>query len=442
MLVSFLRQFYLQYQGHHLALDLELSKLIEALEHSSFNDQSLMSQALKDTLRQPVNRASQNISDISLLDSICHLLSLYRNIILQFDTHNKEQKRTEYKLINSCIDELINTSDDVKVHTSLQDELDLILKSLKKTSNNSQLYTSFHKMILLLFNNINKEKDASKFFFDSLNKALLDVKNVVVDSTVLAQGSVLNNLRWDQDLVKNIDKISDVLNSSKNTLTIQADISKTVNSIMSAVKEKGTFDKDYQESLLSHLRNMEQKLATVEKEALGYKAKLDKHKILSMQDKLTKLPNRAALDEKFLQEFNIAKKQGTPLWVAVADLDYFKKVNDTFGHTAGDKTLQTVASLLNRSLRENEFIARFGGEEFVILVPNISQVGIEKKLNRVREKIKSIPFKFKGTSMTISISIGATKVRIDDAGEYFTFERADKALYQAKEQGRDRVVII
>ena len=318
----------------------------------------------------------------------------------------------------------------------------MIQYDLKKTSNNSQLYTSFHKMILLLFNNINKEKDASKFFFDSLNKALLDVKNVVVDSTVLAQGSVLNNLRWDQDLVKNIDKISDVLNSSKNTLTIQADISKTVNSIMSAVKEKGTFDKDYQESLLSHLRNMEQKLATVEKEALGYKAKLDKHKILSMQDKLTKLPNRAALDEKFLQEFNIAKKQGTPLWVAVADLDYFKKVNDTFGHTAGDKTLQTVASLLNRSLRENEFIARFGGEEFVILVPNISQVGIEKKLNRVREKIKSIPFKFKGTSMTISISIGATKVRIDDAGEYFTFERADKALYQAKEQGRDRVVII
>ena len=442
MLVSFLRQFYLQYQGHHHALDLELTKLIEALEHSSFNDQSLMSQELKKTLSKPVNKVNQNVSDVTLLDSICHILSLYRSIILQFDSHNKEQKCTEDKLINSCIDELINTSGDVKVHVSLQDELDLILKNLKKTSSNNQLYTSFHQMILLLFNNINKEKAASKFFFDSLNKALNDVKSVVVDSTVLTQDSALHNLRWDQKLVENIDKISEVLNTKKNTLSMQADISKTISSIMSTIKNKGTFDKDYQESLLGHLRTMEKKLATVEQEALGYKAKLDEHKILSMQDKLTKLPNRAALDEKFLQEFNIAKEQGTPLWVAVADLDYFKKVNDTFGHTAGDKTLQTVASLLSRSLRESEFIARFGGEEFVILIANLSKVGIEKMLNRVREKVKSIPFKFKGTNMTITISIGATKVRIDDAGEYFTFERADKALYQAKEQGRDRVVII
>lgn len=442
MLVSFLRQFYLQYKGHHRALDLELTKLIKVLENSSFNDQSLISTNLKQALTKPIKNGSQGISDASLLNSICDVLSVYRNIILQFEIDKTAQQRSEDQLVNSYINTIITVADDINVHISLQDELDQIFKTIKNTTSNTQLYDNFQQMILLLFNNINKEKTASKFFFDSLNKALIDVKNVVDLSSDLTHKAAQQNKHWDKQLVQNVGKISDALKSTANTLDVQTDIANTVDSIMTAIKNKGSFDLDYQQGLLSHLKTMEQKLVTVEKEAQGYKTKLDKHKMLSMQDKLTKLPNRAALDDKFLSEFNLAKEQGTPLWVAVADLDHFKNINDTFGHTAGDKTLQTVASLLSRSLRETEFIARFGGEEFVILVPNINRIGIEKMLNRVREKVKSIPFKFKGVSITISISIGATKVHPDDSGEYFTFERADKALYQAKEQGRNRVVII
>ena len=246
---------------------------------------------------------------------------------------------------------------------------------------------------------------------------------------------------WNKNLTAKVESIGSQLRAPNGTDQTQSAISGEIEDILKAIKYKEEFDKQDFDALLTNFKSMEDHLKAVEEEVQGYKSKLDEQKILSMQDSLTKLPNRAALDEKFAEEFKRAQLRNVPLWVIVADLDFFKKVNDTYGHAAGDKTLQVVASLLSRSLRESEFVARFGGEEFVILVPEISKIALSAMLNRVREKIKTLPFKFKGKSVQITISLGATKVKLSDRDEHFTFERADQALYKAKEQGRDRVII-
>ena len=95
---------------------------------------------------------------------------------------------------------------------------------------------------------------------------------------------------------------------------------------------------------------------------------------------------------------------------------------------------------LRNSLRDTEFVSRFGGEEFVFLLPDVSESDIKPLLNRVREKVKSIPFKFKNQRITVTVSIGAAQI-IENELITETFERADAALYKAKHQSRDRVII-
>ena len=102
-----------------------------------------------------------------------------------------------------------------------------------------------------------------------------------------------------------------------------------------------------------------------------------------------------------------------------------KTINDNFGHSTGDKTLQVIAMALKNSLRDSEFVARYGGEEFVLLLPDITQDHISTLLNRVREKVKNIPFKFKNQRITVTLSIGAAQVMDNE-----TIEVIDKLMYR------------
>ena len=127
--------------------------------------------------------------------------------------------------------------------------------------------------------------------------------------------------------------------------------------------------------------------------------------------------------------------------IAIVDIDHFKNINDTFGHIAGDKALKIVARALQKSIKDSNFIARFGGEEFVLLLSDANANEISTQLDLLRNTIKSIPFRFKGEQVTITISIGATQFKTGDNEATDAFERADKALYDAKSSGRDKVII-
>lgn len=124
--------------------------------------------------------------------------------------------------------------------------------------------------------------------------------------------------------------------------------------------------------------------------------------------------------------------------LVVIDVDHFKSINDRYGHSAGDKTLQVIARALKKSIRKSDFIARYGGEEFVLLMPGMPLTHAQKPLEKVRQVIKSIPFKFKEKEVEITISLGATQFVKGDTA-LSAFDRADAALYEAKNSGRDRL---
>lgn len=159
---------------------------------------------------------------------------------------------------------------------------------------------------------------------------------------------------------------------------------------------------------------------------------------LAETDSLTGLGNRRALRHDLTSLVSRNRRQGMSLALAVLDLDHFKRVNDEFGHDAGDKVLEEFGRILVQSTRESDRAYRFGGEEFVLILQGVDGPGLEAALdqlqNRIRERLAS-------HGDPVTVSIGATRVLADDTADA-CLQRADQAMYKAKMDGRDRVKVL
>jgi diguanylate cyclase (GGDEF)-like protein len=182
-----------------------------------------------------------------------------------------------------------------------------------------------------------------------------------------------------------------------------------------------------QESAFTNLRLVEQ----IEKvNALNQQLE-----VLTTTDPLTGLNNRRAFEYRMAQELAIVKRRSIPLTLVIVDVDRFKLINDTYGHTAGDKVLQTIAALLTKSARNVDVVARIGGEEFAVILPNTDETSALTVAERMRVAV--VNEVWLNTPLTISLGT-ATLLNHENASSLFV--RADKAMYSAKENGRDRVV--
>lgn len=186
------------------------------------------------------------------------------------------------------------------------------------------------------------------------------------------------------------------------------------------------------------LQGLAERVASMEQEAQGYRDHLEVQRQKALIDPLTGLPNRAAWSERLEYEVNAWHQQGNNLSLAMLDLDHFKRINDGYGHLAGDKVLKIIANVLSKRLRATDFIARFGGEEFVLLMPD-SALGDALELGeRLRAAIEACPFHFKGERVTITMSIGMAQFQPGERSD-LALKRADEALYRAKAAGRNQV---
>lgn len=169
--------------------------------------------------------------------------------------------------------------------------------------------------------------------------------------------------------------------------------------------------------------------------------------ILATTDMLTGVLNRRALRQRLIEELERCARKETSLCLFMADLDHFKKINDTYGHLVGDKVLQEVVKRLKQNLRPYDIIGRYGGEEFVIGIPEICYRQIIRDIaERIRQSVANTPIIINDTELKVTISIGGTvaKPRLEDNMEAYLeklLKKADDALYEAKQKGRNRVII-
>lgn len=156
-------------------------------------------------------------------------------------------------------------------------------------------------------------------------------------------------------------------------------------------------------------------------------------------DQLTGLLNRSAMERDLADEFEILCIQKKPLTLAMIDLDHFKKVNDDYGHLMGDQVLQQMAERFVENLRPQDRIYRYGGEEFLVILPNTSTHDAQRVLEKLRCMVFSSPIKYRSVKVIQTVSIGIAQVKSDELHSN-TIERADSALYKAKNLGRNRVI--
>ncbi|QPK62052.1 diguanylate cyclase [Methylomonas sp. LL1] len=188
------------------------------------------------------------------------------------------------------------------------------------------------------------------------------------------------------------------------------------------------------------LRALMQKLREMESETLELQSRLDLAQRRATRDSLTGLPNRLAFEERLADEVARARRYGTALTLAVWDIDFFKNINDTYGHKSGDKALVIIAKLLSRYCREADFVARFGGEEFVMLLPETEARNGLVMVDKLREIVERSGFNANGDRVSITLSCGLSQY-VDGDNNESLFVRADGALYQAKQSGRNQCVL-
>lgn len=158
--------------------------------------------------------------------------------------------------------------------------------------------------------------------------------------------------------------------------------------------------------------------------------------IASRTDKLTQLSNRGNFDEVLSDEFERSRRRRFPLSVLLIDVDYFKQINDTFGHPTGDEILREVAKVIGDSVRPTDTAARYGGEEFAVVLPNAGEEEALVVAERIRRAIEHHPW----VHRAVTVSVGA-KTLGDEPDPYTLTASADAALYTAKITGRNRVMV-
>jgi len=164
----------------------------------------------------------------------------------------------------------------------------------------------------------------------------------------------------------------------------------------------------------------------------------------SITDALTGLNNRRYFDQRLGEEVALSKRYKHPLTLMLLDIDYFKKVNDTYGHKVGDEVLQNLSRIILETVRDSDIVARYGGEEIVIITPNTSKQEAQILGERIRSLVEQTTVAVVGTSkeiVQVTVSIGICSLSLVIADKDALIEETDQALYAAKKYGRNRVVL-
>ncbi|MBV1932704.1 MAG: GGDEF domain-containing protein [Porticoccaceae bacterium] len=258
--------------------------------------------------------------------------------------------------------------------------------------------------------------------------------------------------------------IIDVDSSMANTEHFHAEMSGEVSGIESAVSESVSLEAlkevvaerievlagrltDYVDKERSQLKiaqekvdNLSSQMQAMGSEIEGLQIQIHEKQVANVTDALTGVANRGGFDRQIADEIARCQRIKYPLSVMFIDIDKFKEVNDSYGHNAGDTVLKAVAAVIRKRVRETDYVARYGGDEFVLLLPNTGINDAGRVGNELLEMMGKTGFRGGGKSVNVTLSIGVAQYKGDETAES-VLERADRALYRVKQAGRNGIAL-
>lgn len=281
---------------------------------------------------------------------------------------------------------------------------------------------------------------ADEEFSDYLNQLRAELGNIrsaLAGAAENDQAKTAAAAKFSEDVSSGVERMRASVAKDQSVDNLKHEVTEHISFISDALQ---TYQSKPNVSLTEQLEQLVGRVKSIEKESQKTKEALEEQRHKATHDTLTGLPNREAYIERAFEEMQRFKRYQRPLTMAVCDIDHFKKINDGYGHQAGDKVLKLIAKVISTRLRKVDFIARFGGEEFVILMPETTPEQAFKVLDKIRATVGKSPFRFKESPVKITISFGISSFLDEDSAET-VFERADQALYKAKNDGRNRCII-
>jgi diguanylate cyclase len=277
-------------------------------------------------------------------------------------------------------------------------------------------------------------------YLAQLNQRLATFQGGLQDAHQGYSESMAAARELDTELRQQVDGLHNSVQEATDLSSLKNLVENRLDGLLSTMSQYQSQRDERDQEVAGRLQTLVERVASMEQEAKGFRDHLEEQRQKALTDPLTGLPNRAAWAERLELEVARWQRYGGDLLLAVVDIDHFKRINDNYGHLAGDKVLKIIAGELNNRLRKTDFMARFGGEEFVLLIPSTPLAGGQQLLETLRSAIEACPFHFKGERVTITISGGLTAFAEGEKGDE-VFERADQALYRAKRAGRNQVEV-
>ncbi|MDH5378892.1 MAG: GGDEF domain-containing protein, partial [Gammaproteobacteria bacterium] len=283
------------------------------------------------------------------------------------------------------------------------------------------------------------EREDIEHFLIEITNRLKELELFVKKSAEYSEHALEKGKEFNDSMVFELNGIGRSLANTMDLDNLKDEISSRLEAIEFRLNLFWEEDNVRHETTREQVRSLIGLLNNMDAEASQLRLRMKRQRMEAMIDPLTAVANRLSYNDKIRDEIARAKRYGEPLCLVVWDIDYFKKINDRYGHVAGDNALKSVAKLLSQRIRETDYIARYGGEEFVLLLPSTRIPNAVESCNQIRELVEEAKFHFQGERIAITLSAGIAEFSAGDTPESL-FNRADEALYRAKEEGRNRVV--
>ena len=319
------------------------------------------------------------------------------------------------------------------------DELDAKLTSSITANQLSELLPSVTQIVAERIKRIETAKQEVETLLSHMVGKLDEIGQFVAEQNRSQRESQASSETLNIRLAGEMKAMGESVDATNDLQQIRAQVRNRIDSIDRHLQEFRTRETMLASAMQARNEQMRSRIAELEAEATRLNGQLKDEQRLSTIDVLTKVPNRMAYERRMDDELKRWHRFKQPTCIAVWDVDYFKRVNDSYGHRAGDRVLKAVAGGLASRIRSTDFLARYGGEEFVTILPGTSLDDAVHVVDELRNAIGSIGFHFRGTPVSITVSSGVTALQPGDTAGA-AFDRADKALYKAKEAGRNRCV--
>lgn len=319
-------------------------------------------------------------------------------------------------------------------------KLQEIKQCLSRGMSDDEILQSCVAMIRAIVRDSVSETKMTGKVMQSLTSSLTGINSEMGKSIGKISASFASRKSNDSDLKSALSEVGETIHQSDSLETLQSKAKQQIEHILSSISQREADEQQEKTALIELLDDMQNQLTVLQSRAERYQKKLAEQLVSNQTDELTGLPNRQCYNERLAATIKYVSEKQLSFSLVMVDIDFFKRINDQFGHAAGDKTLREVGRQLSKNLTKQDFLSRWGGEEFAIISIVNDLPSFEQKLNELRESISRIPFKFKDEKISITASFGAA-VYHNNENETSLFERADKQLYAAKEAGRNCVKI-